>query len=137
MLCNLSEITILLNLICPDTDGGNENFSDLNLFIHNLIDEIIGIFDPDIVEPFKNQPLTNEPLDFLENNFKPNAKVESLENFCFGAKNRSPRDTSEGFIRTLIGNLSDSQVGLYSMMHERAVVSHGYDHPESIRLAYM
>lgn len=101
------------------------------------IDEIIAISDPEIVEPFENKPLVTEPPTLIEESFAPNAKVESLENFCFGAKNRSRIDTSNGFIETLIGNLSDSQVGLYSMMHESAVVALGYDHPESIRLAYM
>ncbi|KAF8910164.1 RNA dependent RNA polymerase-domain-containing protein [Gymnopilus junonius] len=100
-------------------------------------DELIVIWDQEIVEAFDNKPFTNEPDNFIEDNFEPSGKVEKVENFCIRTKTMSPRKTSEAFLEHLIANLNESQVGLYSMMHENATVTYGYGHQHSVRLAYI
>jgi hypothetical protein len=63
--------------------------------------------------------------------------VESVEQFCDRILGYSTRDTHEAFQDALLSNLSESIVGLYSMMHENACLRHGYDAEPSIRLAYV
>ncbi|CAA7264868.1 unnamed protein product [Cyclocybe aegerita] len=80
-------------------------------------DEPIIFYGPDLVECFHSKPLAEAPPDFMENNFD--------------------RDVDEAFLEVLVANLSESQKGLYDMMHGNAVVKYGYGHPETIRLAYI
>lgn len=61
-----------------------------------------------------------------------------MEQFCNRVLGlQSTREAQEAFQDTLISNLSESRVGLYSMMHENACIRHGYDSQQAIRLAYM
>jgi hypothetical protein len=89
-----------------------------------------------LVQLFKNQTFTNPPKDFLKANFE--RDVESVEQFCNRVLGlESTRKAHEAFQEVLISNLSESRVGLYSMMHENACIRHGYDSQQAIRLAYM
>ncbi len=54
-----------------------------------------------------------------------------------GAGLLSEREANEAFQEVLIANLTESNVGLYSMMHEKSVIMYGYGHEHSVRLAYM
>lgn len=49
----------------------------------------------------------------------------------------SKEEADKEFQLILLANLTESNVGLYSKMHENAVVKYGYNNPHSIRLAYM
>lgn len=98
-------------------------------------DELIVIWDLIIVGNFQNKPFTNPPAEFLKNNF--NRDIETVEAFCSRAGLLSEREANEAFQEILIANLTESNVGLYSMMHEKSVIMYGYDHEHSIRLAYM
>ena len=71
----------------------------------------------------------------MTDNFK--RDVESVEQFCDRISREPIRDGNEAFQDVLVSNLTDSTVGLYSMMHENACKKFGYDSKESIRLAYM
>ncbi|KAJ3509083.1 hypothetical protein NLJ89_g5408 [Agrocybe chaxingu] len=98
-------------------------------------DEPIIFYDLELVECFDSKPLAEAPPDFMENNF--DRDVESVGNFCTRIANASPRSAGEAFLEVLVANLSESQKGLYDMMHGNAVVKYGYGHPETIRLAYI
>ncbi|KAF9535602.1 RNA dependent RNA polymerase-domain-containing protein [Crepidotus variabilis] len=98
-------------------------------------DEIVAIYDKMIVELFRNQQFTEPPSNFLKDNF--NKDVESVEQFCSRVSRLSNRGAHEAFQEVLIANLSESQVGLYSMMHENATIRYGYDSRDAIRLAYI
>ncbi|KAF4611719.1 hypothetical protein D9613_004267 [Agrocybe pediades] len=100
-------------------------------------DELIVIFNQEIVSTFHSQPFTNPPPNFIQENFEASSKVETVEEFCVRATMLDRRQTSEEFLKHLISNLNQSQVGLYSMMHEVSCITQGYDHDESIRLAYI
>ncbi|KDR85760.1 hypothetical protein GALMADRAFT_53536 [Galerina marginata CBS 339.88] len=98
---------------------------------------LIVTWDANIVQFFDSKPLTEAPLDLIESNFESSGKVETVEKFCARTETLPPKETSEAFLEHLIANLNESQVGLYSMMHENASVAYGYDHPHSVRLAYI
>lgn len=102
-----------------------------------MSDELIVIWDGEIVEAFDNKPFTEAPVDLIKANFEPSGKVETVKIFCIRTETMSPRQANEAFLEHLIANLNESQVGLYSMMHENATVVYGYGHPHSVRLAYM
>ena len=102
-----------------------------------MLDELIAIWAKEILDAFNNTPLIKQPPALIEQDFEPTGKVEKVEPFCVRTQNMSPRQASEALLEHLIANLNESQVGLYSMMHENATVAHGYAHAESIRLAYM
>ena len=98
-------------------------------------DELIVIWDHTIVSHFQNKPFTNPPADFLRNDF--NRDIETVEAFCHRAGLLSEREANEAFQEVLIANLTESNVGLYSMMHEKSVIMYGYGHEHSVPLAYM
>ncbi|KAF8971781.1 RNA dependent RNA polymerase-domain-containing protein [Flammula alnicola] len=98
-------------------------------------DELIATWDPAIVEAFDNKGFTNPPDDLMTDNF--DRDVETVEKFSERTADMSQRETSQAFQEVLIANLSESNVGLYSMMHENAIVKYGYGHVHSIRLAYI
>jgi len=102
---------------------------------HFLPDEAVIIYDKTIVGLFKNRSFTQPPVNFMTDNFR--RDVESVEQFCDRISCVSTRGAHEGFQDALVSNLSESTVGLYSMMHENACKRFGYDSKESIRLAYM
>jgi len=102
-----------------------------------VTDELIVIFNPEIVSKINCKPFTNPPDNFIEVNFEASSRVETVEKFCIRTASLTQRKKSDAFLEHLISNLTQSQVGLYSMMHEVSTIAQGYDHPESIRLAYM
>jgi RNA-dependent RNA polymerase len=105
------------------------------LYLTISLDELIAVSDPKIVQAFQNKPFTNPPEKLLEDNFI--RDIESVEAFCQRAGLLSEREANEAFQEVLIANLSGDSVGLYSSMHENAVIKYGYGHDNSIRLAYM
>ncbi|KAH9486232.1 RNA-dependent RNA polymerase 1 [Psilocybe cubensis] len=99
-------------------------------------DQSIVIWAEDIVAPFKNTPLVEQPKDFMKDNFESGSKVQSVRDFCHN-KYISPRATNEAFMAHLLANLNDSEVGLYNMMHKNAAIAYGYHDSKTIRLAYI
>ena len=106
----------------------------LDLKANPFVDELIVVYDPDIVGPFESKPFTNPPDDLMTSFER---DIERVEAFCTRVRNLSPRRASEAFQEVLIGNLNDPPKGLYSMMHENASVMCGYGSREAIRLGYM
>lgn len=109
---------------------------DTRKSLTGTVDEVIVIWSEEIVTPFRNTPLVEQPKDFMKDNFESGSTVESVQSFC-RSKYSSPRATNEAFMGYLLANLNDSQVGLYSMMHKNAAVAYGYHDSKTIRLAYM
>ena len=98
-------------------------------------DEVKAIWDPEITKHFKNQPFTSPPRDFMERNF--DRDVVWVGQFCGKMLQMNQKDASEAFQSVLLANLSQNKVGLYSKMHDNAVIKYGYGNHEAIRLAYM
>ena len=89
--------------------------------------------------PFKNADpsFATPPPDINDDFSKTN---ELVSEFIARAPSRSTNPT--GFIDALqkyllAGVCDTSVVGMYANMHETAVYTLGYGHPETIRLAYM
>ena len=107
---------------------------ELDLKADPFVDELIVIYDPDIVGPFESKPFTSPPEDLMTSFER---DVERVEAFCTRAQGLLPRQANEAFQEVLIGNLNDPPKGLYSMMHENASIMHGYGSSIAIRLGYM
>ncbi|KAJ7439948.1 RNA dependent RNA polymerase-domain-containing protein [Mycena latifolia] len=84
---------------------------------------------------FKNQPFTPPPPNFMAENFE--REVKTVEEVGNELRFKSPKDAQQSFQEYLLGSLRDSQVGLYSFYHENAIWRHGYNHPNSILMAYI
>ena len=117
-------------------DGGQYfgSMSRININLE-ILDEIIAIYNQALVSLFKNQQFTSAPPGFIEENFT--RDVETVEQFCNRVSTLPSRQAHEAFQEVLVANLSESRVGLYSMMHEKACIRYGYDSDDAIRLAYM
>lgn len=87
------------------------------------------------MQHFQNKPFTNPPPDLMEKNF--DRDVVRVEEFCTKALHMTQKDASMAFQSVLLANLSQNKVGLYSKMHDNAVIKYGYGHKNAIRLAYM
>jgi hypothetical protein len=99
-----------------------------------VIDELFVLREPEVVEPFENKTFVPGPPDLLKNFEK---HVESVPQFCERVKFQSPEDAQAALQGALLLSLEGDRKGMYSVFHDNAVEKYGYDHPESIRLAYM
>lgn len=95
------------------------------------------IWDPLLVKEFENKPLTECPEGAISEAFLPLNGVENVAQFVNRIHALPTRAAHEAFQETLMANLAQSNVGIYSTCHDHCVARHGYEHPGSIRLAYM
>ena len=96
------------------------------------LDTATVIVEPELVNAFENHALVDPPNKLLEANFE--REIEKVSEFLVNCSSKSRE--REVFKRLLLG-LSDTKVGQYSNFHENAVYHLGYNHPETVRLAYM
>ncbi|RXW18376.1 hypothetical protein EST38_g7477 [Candolleomyces aberdarensis] len=98
--------------------------------------DIVNIFrQGELVEHFQSKPLTEQPGNLIENNFE--RDIISVVDFCSGAVEKSSTDAQKSYQDVLLNNLASPQKGIYSGFHDAAVATRGYDHLETIRLAYV
>lgn len=98
------------------------------------IDTLVAIIDRLITENFKNKPFTPPP-DNLMTNFE--RQVQTVTAFCEEVKGLAPELAQKKFQAVLLLSLNESEKGMYSAFHDRAIIRYGYDHHNAIRLAYM
>jgi hypothetical protein len=100
-------------------------------------DKGIFIYQPELVQPFKNAPahLADPPPDIDANFLKQNEGVlQHLERTKFLSVEDQIRERQY----YLLGAVRDTGVyGSYSNFHEISTYMLGYDHAETIRLAHM
>ncbi len=114
----------------------------MNVFVSISIgdydgDKVIAIWQPEIVNAFKNADpkYADPPADLKEQFSKNNETVAEFQARLQGSDEAVQIRERQ---RYLLGPLRDpSIVGQYSNMHDCAVYMKGYQHPDSIRLAYM
>lgn len=89
----------------------------------------------EIVSAFVPPSSTPPPDGFLSKYFKKD--VETVLDF-YNKHTGESGDQLAIQIRTiLLSNLSNTRVGTYSRFHENSAYNLGYNHPTTIRLAYM
>ncbi|KAF4572819.1 hypothetical protein EYR36_007329 [Pleurotus pulmonarius] len=98
-------------------------------------DEDVIIWDPDIVGPFRNHEVVNEPNGFLADHFE--KQVERVPEFCSRLHALPKTEAQCCIFDILLLNVCDSKVGLYSKFHDCAVWQYGLDHPKAVLMAYM
>ncbi len=78
--------------------------------------------------------MVREPLDLMEN-FEPLGSVPTVGRVL---EDMQCSDDADLMLRNhLLTGFSDSKTGLYSMFHENTIWKYGYDHPNTIRNAFM
>ncbi|KAJ7631701.1 RNA dependent RNA polymerase-domain-containing protein [Mycena polygramma] len=98
-------------------------------------DTVVFIWLEEFCNHFSNQPFTPAPEGFMSTNFEQEVKtVEQVETELCG---KSSGDAQLAFQEHLLLGLRESQVGLYSYFHDNAIWRHGYNHPNSILMAYI
>ncbi|KAI0095023.1 RNA dependent RNA polymerase-domain-containing protein [Irpex rosettiformis] len=99
-------------------------------------DVAVCIWDRDIVNAFVNSPINSMPEDTVEKYFEPESAIELVSTVYDEVQSRP--DRAQSIIqRRLLSGLTESKVGIYSKYHENAIYALGYDHPETLRIAYM
>ena len=93
------------------------------------------IWSKALVEKFHGSPFCPPPPNFLEEHFE--QKAESVVSFGGRVALLPPVDLHSEFQSVLLSGLRDRKIGKYSTLHDNAVFVYGYDHPETLRLAYM
>ncbi|KAJ7054338.1 RNA dependent RNA polymerase-domain-containing protein [Mycena amicta] len=99
-------------------------------------DKCIVVWDPDIVVPFRNasDEYSVKP-DTVEASFTRDTKT--VADFLQENLSTPSHIQAECLQKYLLGALRDpSAVGQYSGYHDNAVLINGYDHPQTIKLAY-
>ncbi|TFK66173.1 hypothetical protein BDN72DRAFT_158598 [Pluteus cervinus] len=97
-------------------------------------DEPFIIWEPSLVRAFDNKNLFREPED-LKGFFE--SQVEKVSQFRERVQRLPKQEAQEAFQEVLLLGLFDAKVGMYSAFHEYAIEKYGYDHPETIRIAYL
>ena len=81
------------------------------------------IFDPAVIKNFNNHPFVDKPKEVNE---KFERSVEKVRDFCARIENLGPEERARKLVRIMIGGLKNSDVGLYSYMHDLAIYMYGY-----------
>ena len=89
----------------------------------------------EIVSAFKPPPPNQPPAGFLNKYFEKD--VKTVLDFCKQHKGESGGQSADEIRKILLSTLSNTQVGIYSKFHDNSTYNLGYDHPTTIRLAYM
>jgi hypothetical protein len=97
------------------------------------LDELFILREACLVKPFKNKALVPEPPNLQQESFDLNA--EPVEQF--GQRPLSDDQMQQRFIYELLSGLKDAKIGQYSRFHENAIIRYGYNHAETVRMAYM
>lgn len=96
------------------------------------------IYDPNIVKSFQNTKIFKIPTGFLESYFEPESKtvtVNDLQNELQSANDAAGINII--LRKHLLHGLAPSSVGMYSVMHENAIYTLGYNSETTIRIAHM
>jgi RNA-dependent RNA polymerase len=89
----------------------------------------------EIVSAFKPPLQSPPPEEFKEVYFEKD--VESVQDFCNQHRRESREELAKNIRTVLLSGVSKTQVGVYSKFHDNSTYHCGYDHPTTIRLAYM
>jgi hypothetical protein len=89
----------------------------------------------EIVSAFKPPPSSPPPDGFLKEYFE--GDVETVLDFYNQHQGKSEDQLAVEARTILLSGLSNTRVGTYSRFHNNATYHLGYDHPVTIRLAYM
>ncbi|TBU58167.1 RNA dependent RNA polymerase-domain-containing protein [Dichomitus squalens] len=102
-------------------------------------DVAVVIYDDRLVKDFTTPPVTQEPPDFIKNNFEDMGTIKQVSDL---AKDLTQLDNDPDARRrmlqeSLLSGLSITPIGMYSEFHEGTAYAYGYDAPETIRNAFM
>ncbi|KAH8094650.1 RNA dependent RNA polymerase-domain-containing protein [Cristinia sonorae] len=105
-------------------------------------DVAVCIYDQMLVQPFRTPPTSKEPPNFLETYFKPVSSIQTVDNLWKEMQRvdegLSPGERQRILQRVLLkSTTANYEIGKYSKCHENAAYSLGYDHQDTIRLAFM
>ena len=91
---------------------------------------------PEIVSAFREPDLTLEPPGFLAENF--DKQIEYVEAFAKKLsameESKAEREMHNVFVESLV---YEAKTGIYSNFHNVSLYEKGYNHPETVRLAFM
>lgn len=103
-----------------------------------FLDVAVMIYDPNIVKNFQNSNPCKMPAGFLDSYFEPERKIVTVNRLQ--AELQRANDAAEINIilrKRLLHGLAPSSVGMYSVMHENAIYTLGYNSSTTLRIAHM
>ena len=118
-----------------DYDGGARWVYSFVSGLTNSSDELFIIREDCLVKPFKNKIFVPEPKNMQQDCFIGNA--EKLDGFIEETIFLATNNSQWKFQHSLLSGLNDAKVGLYSGFHEYAMYRYGYDHENTVLMAYM
>lgn len=104
-----------------------------------IADVCVCIYDPRLVDSFVNSPISHEPDNFMKANFEDLGNIQQVSEMADELEQLKgdPDARRQRLQESLLLGLSNPPVGQYSKFHENAAYVHGYDAPETVRLAFM
>ncbi|KAJ7074147.1 RNA dependent RNA polymerase-domain-containing protein [Mycena amicta] len=98
-------------------------------------DTVILTWLDEFVDHFQNKPFTPAPDGFIDEYFE--RDVKTVKTLMDELASKSQEEAQQALQEHLVMGLVDSKVGMYSNFHDEAIYEFGYDHPNSILMAYM
>lgn len=103
---------------------------------HRITDTAMLTWKPEIVSAFRQPKLTLEPQNFLSDNF--DKQIEYVDAFSTNLSAMEESKAERELHRVFVESLAyEAKTGIYSNMHSVSVYERGYEHPETVRLAFM
>ncbi|KAI0673977.1 RNA dependent RNA polymerase-domain-containing protein [Trametes maxima] len=102
-------------------------------------DVCVCIYDPNIVNRFRNLPPTKQPDNFIIDNFQDQGKIDQVAAVAaeLSRMEGDPDERRKKLQGILLSDITLPPVGAYSVFHENAAYSYGYDAQETVRNAFM
>ena len=98
-------------------------------------DTAVCVFDEALVSAFQQPDTVREPPDLMQN-FEPLDDVPTVASVVTQMRNQSWKRELILHDHLLTG-MAESKTGLYSKYHDNSVYELGYNHPTTIRNAFM
>ena len=125
---------------CTDYDGGMCLLYLRRAFHSSCLKDVaVVIYDKRLVDEFHTPPLTQEPPNFIQDNFEDMGTIQQVHDLAVDLAHLA-HDSDEHrrmLQESLLLGLSLPPIGLYSQFHEGSAFAFGYDSPESVRHAFM
>ena len=104
-----------------------------------MVDVAVVIYDEKLVSNFRTPPLTQEPPDFIKDNFEDLGTIQQVSDLAeeLVGLAKDPNAHRRKLQESLLLGLSAPPIGLYSQFHEGSAFAFGYDAPQTIRHAFM
>lgn len=108
-----------------------------SMLLNGVQDTAVCVFDPVLVQQFIPSMTTEEPPQFKALNFESLETAPRVSTILSEMVSQASHEREHTLQTHLLKGIINNKIWQYSGFHENAAYSHGYDHVNTIHLAFM